>query len=216
MNLKVRSQTLSLSGYEITIELPADPEAMLQQALVGESAGASDWDPYWGLLWAAAPKTAELILRDSWPSHLSSLELGCGVGLTGIAALIAGLSVTFSDHAPEAVRMARSNAARNGFPETIGLVFDWQQPIDRQFNFIFASDVLYDSAGHEPLLQTLSAMLSRNGQVWIGDAGRTNAPIFVEQALIAGWNIEPRDEQGQPLADPQHLQYRLIVMSRGN
>lgn len=214
MNLQVRSQTLSLAGHEITFDLPADPEAMLQQALAGESSGSSDWDPYWGLLWAAAPKTAELILRHPWSERPDSLELGCGIGLTGIAALIAGLPVTFSDHAPEAVRMAQSNAARNGFPGTSGLVFDWREPLPRKFNFIFASDVLYDSAGHEPLLRTLTAMLSPGGHAWIGDAGRTNAPAFVQRAIDAGWTIELRDEQGQPLTTPQHLQYRLIVMSR--
>lgn len=214
MNLQVRSQTLSLASHAITFNLPADPEAMLQQALAGESAGSSNWDPYWGLLWAASPKTAELILRQPWPDRPNSLELGCGVGLTGIAALIAGLPVTFSDHAPEAVQMAQSNAARNGFHGTSGLVFDWQQPVDQHFDFIFASDVLYDSAGHAPLLRTLSAMLSPDGTAWIGDAGRTNAPAFVQLAINAGWTIELRDEQGQPLPAPQHLQYRLIVMSR--
>lgn len=214
MSLKVFSQTLSIAGHEISFDLPADPEEMLQQALAGEAAGASDWDPYWGLLWAAAPKTAELILQQSWKTGLTSLELGCGVGLTGIAALMTGLSVTFSDHAPEAVQMAQSNAARNRFPDAPGLVFDWRQPIAAQFDFIFGSDVLYDSAGHEPLLQTLAAMLSPGGKAWIGDAGRSNAPLFVRSAINAGWTVELLDDHGLPLPEPQHLQYRLIVLHR--
>ncbi len=213
MNLKVTSQSLSIAGRQIAFDLPADPDEMLQQAIDGEAKGATDWDPYWGLLWAAAPKTAEVILQHQWPKSLRSLELGCGIGLAGIAALIAGLDVTFADHAADAVRMAQSNAAQNGFANAAGLTFDWQQPPSEQFNFIFGSDILYDSAGHEPLLQTLAAMLSPGGEVWIGDAGRINAPLFVEKAIKAGWSVELRNAMNEPIQNPVHLEYRLIVLT---
>lgn len=214
MNLKLTSQTLSLAGRQVTIDLPADPEEMLQQALKGEAAGASDWDPYWGLIWSAAPKTAELLLRESWSCPLKCMEIGCGVGLAGIAALMAGLSVSFADHAPEAVTMAQANALKNGFRDVNGRVFDWNDPPNEQFDFIFGSDILYDSAGHTPLLRTLDAMLASHGQIWIGDAGRTNAPAFVKKAQQAGWKIDIRSENGEPLAHPLHLQFRLLIMTR--
>ncbi len=214
MNLKLTSQTISIAGHQIHFDLPSDPEEMLKHALLGEATGSSDWDPYWGLLWAASPATAELLLNQHWPADLNGLEIGCGVGLTGIAALLAGLKVTFADHSSDAVKMALSNAAQNGFPNASGLVFDWQQPPNQQFDFIFGSDILYDSAGHEPLLRTLNAMLSPSGQVWIGDAGRTNAPAFMEKATMGGWQVELRDEKGQPVQNPPHLQFRLMMMAR--
>ncbi len=213
MNLKVTTQSIEILGRQIVFDLPADQEEMLALALNGEAAGSSEWDPYWGLLWAAAPVTAELLLRQPWNLGLRSLEIGCGVGLAGIAGLMAGLDVTFTDHAPEAVRMAQENAARNGFPDAEGLIFDWRKPVSRQFDFIFGSDILYDLAVHEPLLTTLDAMLSPTGQVWIGDAGRTNAPRFVERARAAGWKIELRNSQNKPNASPGHLEFRLIVMT---
>ena len=214
MNLKLTSQTLSVAGRPITIDLPADPEEMLQQALAGEASGGSDWDPYWGLLWAAAPKTAQLLLQEPWSGPLKCMEIGCGIGLAGIAALMAGLNVSFADHASEAVLLAQANASKNGFRNVNGRVFDWNDPPDERFDFIFGSDILYDSAGHAPLLKTLDAMLVPNGQVWIGDAGRTNAPAFVRKAEQAGWKLDLRSEIGEPLAHPLHLQFRLLVMTR--
>ena len=214
MNLKVTTQSIEILGRQIVFDLPADQEEMLTLALNGEASGTSEWDPYWGLLWAAAPVTAELLLSQQWERGLRSLEIGCGVGLTGIAGLMAGLGVTFTDHAPEAVRMAQENAARNGFVDAEGLIFDWREPDSRQFDFIFGSDILYDLAVHEPLLTTLHAMLSPTGQVWIGDAGRTNAPKFVERAKAAGWHVELRNSQNQSNAAPKHLEFRLIVMTR--
>ncbi|MFO1000858.1 MAG: methyltransferase domain-containing protein [Planctomycetaceae bacterium] len=214
MSLKVTTQSLEVLGRQIVFDLPSDQEEMLALALDGEASGGSEWDPYWGLLWAAAPVTAELLLSRQWQTGLRSLEVGCGVGLAGIAGLMAGLDVTFTDHAPEAVRMAQQNAARNGFPNAKGLTFDWRDPVNHQFDFIFGSDILYDLAVHEPLLTTLQAMLSPKGQVWIGDAGRTNAPRFVDRAKASGWQVELRDKRNQPNPAPGHLEFRLIVLTR--
>lgn len=214
MSLKVTTQSIEILGRQIVFDLPADQEEMLALALDGEASGTSEWDPYWGLLWAAAPVTAELLLSQPWQRGLRSLEVGCGVGLAGIAGLMSGLEVTFTDHAPEAVRMAQQNAARNGFSNTEGLIFDWREPVNRRFDFIFGSDILYDEAVHEPLLTTLQAMLLPAGQVWIGDAGRTNAPKFVDRAKAAGWHVELRNNRNLPEPSPKHLEFRLIVLTR--
>ncbi len=214
MTLQLTKQTLSIAGHDITIELPASQDQMLAEAVQCERTGSSDWDPYWGSLWATAPKTAAMILRNAWPSRLKTLELGCGIGVAGVAALIAGHDVTFADHASAAVRLAVSNAALNNFAETIGMVFDWQHPPSDQFDFIIASDVLYDAAGHEPLLKTLESMLSDHGIVWIGDAGRVAASGFSELAVRKGWNVESLDEFTQPCLNPRHMQFCLFVLHR--
>ena len=101
---------------------------MLLEAVDGEAAGDLQTDPYWGLLWDAAPKTAEQILQNAWPQGLTAVELGCGVGLAGIAGLIAGLDVTMTDLVPTAVEMAVNNAAMNGFPSAKGKAIDWRNP----------------------------------------------------------------------------------------
>ena len=214
MTLQVRTQSHSIAGRSIELVLPADPEQGLHEALAAEAAGTVGCDPYWGLLWPAASQTAERILNHEWPARLRALELGCGVGLTGIAALLAGHEVTFSDHAPSAVQMAQANAGRNGFSVVSGLVFEWQEPPELRFDFLFASDVLYESASHAPLLLTLQAMLSPGGTVWIGDPGRAIAVPFIEQARSQGWQVDLRDELGLPPVDDQQLRFRLIVMTR--
>jgi predicted nicotinamide N-methyase len=212
--LELVHRTIRVAGRCIEFQLPADPEQILQLALDGEAAGEAGSDPYWGLLWAAAPLTAELILRHAWSRPLRTMELGCGVGVAGIAALLAGHDVTFADHSPLAVQTAVANAARNGFANVPGLVFPWSQPPAETCELIIASDVLYDAAGHEPLLQTLTALATESTIVWIGDAGRVNAPGFVERAVAAGWSIEMRDQSGRPVATQEHLRFRLISMRK--
>ena len=211
---ETRSTVVSICNRSVLLELPADPDQLLQDAVDAEAAGIRHADAYWGLLWDAAPKTAELILSRSWTSGLQALELGCGAGLAGIAGLMAGMQVTFSDLVPSAVQLAQHTAALNGFADTAGLVIDWCDPPDHTFDLLLASDVMYDSANHLPLLKTLQAMLADNGLVWIGDAGRANSPKFIQLARVAGWQIDLYDQKCSPLSTPSHVQYQLLVMRR--
>jgi predicted nicotinamide N-methyase len=205
-------ERLQIAGRPFELLLP-DPAAMLDDAVAGESSGRSGWDPYWGLVWAAAPITAELLLRAT-PRARRSLELGCGVGVCGVAALAAGLPVTFSDQSPDAVQMAQNNATRNGFPSVPGLAFDWNEPpiAAGQWDFLFGSDILYDRAAHAPLLATIQQLLYPGGRVWIGDAGRANAPLFADLATRNGWKIRLFDRGLQPVREFGHLQFRLLVI----
>lgn len=215
MNLATVRRTVALSGRDIRLDLPADPELILRQALVVEQSGNSPYDPYWSLLWDAAPKTAELIWRHAWPTGLAALELGCGVGLAGIAAALAGLQVTFSDRVPEAVDLAIDNARANGVSHVSGLVLDWNAPTSQQFDVLLASDVLYDRSGHAPLLHVLRSMLADDGVVWIGDVGRATAPDFIDLAAEQGWLIELRDSEGHLIPRFLPLSFQLIKLRRG-
>ncbi|MEY3172592.1 MAG: hypothetical protein RLZZ436_505 [Planctomycetota bacterium] len=207
-------ESLQIAGHQLQLLLP-DPQQMLEDAVAGEAEGSAGWDPYWGLLWAAAPLTAELILRAP-PRCRRALELGCGVGLTGIAGLMAGLAVTFSDQSPAAVQMAQANAERNGYPGACGLVFGWDQPPRDSdgWDFLFGSDILYDRAAHQPLLTSLQQLLQPGGIVWIGDAGRANAAVFADSAAAAGWTVRLYDRRLLPVRSFEQLQFRLLVLER--
>ena len=213
MTLPLTKRMLNIAGQNLTFELPSSQDQLLQIAIESEISGASDSDPYWGSLWETSPKMAAMILQHQWPRRLKMLELGCGIGVTGIAALFAGHEVTFSDHATAAVRLAVYNAGLNGFPEATGEVFDWQQPpTSFQYDFVFGSDVLYDIAHHQSLLNTIQQMLQDDGIAWIGEAGRANADQFVKLANSLDWNVQTIDERGKRTHAVQHTQFRLYIL----
>ena len=60
--------------------------------------------PYWAYLWPGAYLLAEAVVREPWPEPvdgrilLEALEIGCGLGLAGLAALARGLRVQFTDY----------------------------------------------------------------------------------------------------------------------
>jgi SAM-dependent methyltransferase len=210
---------------------PADPDEFLNHLV--EPLDAS-WphlaDPYWSKVWPAAGFLAEAVLKkgtgirgpgtgiasnpQSAIGNPQCLELGCGSGLAGLAALAAGWNVTFSDYVPQAVELALENAARNGLTGARGLVFDWRMPPREQFPFIIAADVTYDRTNVEPLLTTLAAMLAPGGEAWLGDAGRGPVADFIAAAVARGWSVGLFDEHGHPATVPALGHCQLIVLRR--
>ncbi|GAB5439953.1 MAG: methyltransferase domain-containing protein [Fuerstiella sp.] len=182
-------QEIKLADRTFHLRVPDDPDLVLEQA-----ARDGGHDPYWSVLWSAARPTAEVVLQTDWTGRQTVLELGCGMGLTGLAALMCGLHVTFTDAVPTAVRLALHNAQRNGFSHCDGHVLDWNtatrasEDVD-QFDVILASDVLYERKLHLVLLKLLRQRLTDDGICLIGDPFRQAGDRFIATAQAAGWVV---------------------------
>jgi predicted nicotinamide N-methyase len=169
---------------------------------------------YWAKLWPPVGTMCELVANARWPAGTTVLELGCGIGVVGLAALAAGCRVTFSDYVPIAVELALANAEHNGFPSARGLVLDWKQPRDERFDVILGSDILYDKQNYPALVDLVDRMLQPLGTVWIGDSGRYHVPTFIELAWERGFDVELHGERYQPLASPTAGKFQLVQLRR--
>ena len=134
--------------------------------------------------------------------------------MVGIAGLMAGLEVTFSDHEPQAIELAVENAALNGFEKCDKLLLEWAQPIDRKFDFILASDILYEQTSHELILNLAEAMLNDDGKLFIGDPGRRLVLNFISSASSIGWRIKIVDGNLQEIMVPPSNQFLWIEVSK--
>jgi 2-polyprenyl-3-methyl-5-hydroxy-6-metoxy-1,4-benzoquinol methylase len=206
-------EQVDLGGTSLRLKRPADPDALLS---VPEVVAAFDRDgdaPYWPLLWPPAVAMARAVYRAGWKPEATVLEIGCGIGLPGLAAAARGWSITFSDSQHDAVRLATANAALNGF-DAEGLVLDWRQPLDRMFDVILGCEVIYDAALHAPLLSLLATMLSPDGEIWLADHGRMHTPLFARRAEAAGFAVSLVEETGQPLAMFRTAAFQLLKLRR--
>ena len=100
-----------LQDLEVLI---ADCDAVMQMYI---DAGMGDRDPYWTEVWPSSVAMAtELLRRPELVKGKRVADLGCGLGVGGIAAGIAGASeVVFLDREPLALQLALINASMNGF-----------------------------------------------------------------------------------------------------
>lgn len=207
-------QVYQVAGRRMVLTQPAVPDAFLDDPGVQEANRKTGYMPYWGFLWPTSLEMATAILEHPWTPGTPALELGAGVGLTGVAALLAGLDVTFSDYDPQSVQLCLHNARRNGFPSAPGLVLDWREPPASQYPVIIACELIYELGNHAPLLQVLEAMLAPEGVAWFADPGRHQAEPFLKSAREAGYSIAHRTLPRLPYAGRPEGVTNLYVLNR--
>ena len=225
---ELRRFRLSEQGErELACWIPAEPDAFLEdeESILAhgpslERPERSDI-PFWQYLWPAAESMARLVYVHDWSAEgvvggerLRGLELGAGVGLVGLAALAAGLHVTFSDYQEPALAVAAHNARQNGFAETEFETqrLDWNAPSALRFPVILGCEVIYEEAIHEPILNVLDQMLAPGGGAWLGDPGRSQLPRFIEKAKRRGYAVEIQNAQGQRLAGSTFGEFQLLIL----
>ncbi len=157
------AQGVQLAGRQFELLLPANPDQVLTEQLESEADGRQEAaDPYWAALWSSATPTAEFVLGHAWPAETRAIELGCGVGLVGLAAAAVGVDIVLSDYVAEALQIAGENLRRNGL-QAGSLLLDWSQAVppahQHLYSAVLASDVLYSRDNHVPLLSTIDQLL---------------------------------------------------------
>lgn len=188
----------TVSEHVFRLIRPANPDALLDDPEVIKANVADNYMPYWGYLWPTSLDMAKAILAAKLPAGLPTLEVGAGIGLAGLAGLVAGLNVVFTDYDRMSVRLALSNAVLNGYHEARGAFLDWRQAPDIEFPLIFGCDVVYEKANHEPILNVLDHMLSADGECWLADPGRHTIDAFVALAKSRKFNVERRQVVREP------------------
>jgi predicted nicotinamide N-methyase len=211
-------RTLELVGKTFAVVVPADPDRVLDAhvAVHQESdprAAAAVPDPYWAALWSAATPTAELVLKTPWSGRETVIEIGCGLGLVGLAALACRLDVTFSDHVPVAIQAALANARHNGYANARAMLLDWNDPPNQQYSLVLASDILYSRASHAAILATIDRIMAPQGVCWIGDPGRLSAGDFVKSAADR-FCVALHDRDGNRFSVPAIGHFQLLVLRR--
>src|SRR5207302_8699840 len=108
-----------------------------------------------------------------------ALEIGCGLGLPGVAALAMGLRVLFSDYDATALRFAAENARANGFDNFRLLHMDWRSPpADLRVPVLLGSDLIYELRNVEPLVQFVKKVLAPGGVCLLTDQDRIPSHAF--------------------------------------
>jgi predicted nicotinamide N-methyase len=166
---------------------PSESDLLLDHPSIRSAFAADEYMPYWADLWPAARMLAKAILREPWTPGQRALEVGCGLGLPGIAALAMGLHVTFSDYDATALRFAADNARANGFHSFDTLQMDWRYPPeDVQFPVILASDLIYEMRNVAPLVALIKKLLEPDGVCLLTDQDRVPSHVLRDTLTAEG------------------------------
>jgi predicted nicotinamide N-methyase len=169
---------LPFPGREVCITKIADLEVLLD-AIDPVTFAEDERLPYWAELWPSAVGLARYVMQHLDLSGQYVLELGCGLGLVGVAAALRGARVLCTDYEPDALAFARHNARRNTCQQVCFRLVDWRRPaLRRRYAYILASDVIYEARNFAPLATLLQRFLARGGTAVFADPGRLNAVPF--------------------------------------
>lgn len=181
--IQIRTQTISFSDFVINLHVPED-----QTEETGEH--ISFW---FGLTSSALALSRYMVAVNKFQGQ-SVLELGCGLGLSGIVAAKLGATVAFSDYKREALNFAQINAQMNGVKNASFLELDWENPSPpMQFDCILGSEIVYDSFFHSSLMTILDSWIVPHGKILIADRPRRVVDVFLGRMREQGYScIESR------------------------
>jgi predicted nicotinamide N-methyase len=183
----VVSEQVIVEDRTFLIARPSESDRLLDHPSVRSAFAADEYMPYWADLWPAARMLAKAILREKWPPRQRALEVGCGLGLPGIAALAMGLRVTFSDYDATALRFAADNALSNGLSDFDTLQMDWRFPPDEvRFPIVLASDLIYEMRNVAPLVALIKKMLEPDGVCLLTDQDRVPSHVLRDTLTTEG------------------------------
>jgi predicted nicotinamide N-methyase len=172
--------------------------------------------PYWAELWPSGVALAAEIARD--PAIVRGrrvLELGCGLGVTAIAAMRAGADLLVTDYSAEALALCSLNALEQAGAQPKTLRVNWRDPDPRLldgegFPVVLAADVLYERRDLEPLLALVEWVVAPAGVLWLAEPGRPPAAQFLESIGARGW-IDESNQCSGPWPDAEDNHKGIVV-----
>lgn len=183
---QLKQVELKIDSRQISLTKVSNIDDLLERAV------SADEIPFWAELWPSSIGLAHYIFdheKDLKGKDL--LELGSGVGLSGIAAKMAGGQVVQSDFSIEALKFTEVNCLQNHVSADKLLLADWRN-FPREitgFEWIIGADILYEKTLHQSLVDIFTQMLKPEGTGLLADPGRTYAKDFMAQMASSGWRV---------------------------
>jgi predicted nicotinamide N-methyase len=146
--------------------------------------------PYWAELWPSAIALSRFVANNSdLVKSKTTLELGCGLGLTSISISLQNPSyLLLTDYEQGALDMTMHNFKLNRLPLPDLKQLDWRSPdLDRQFQRIIASDIIYEERFFHPLIEIFQSHLRDDGKIIIAEPNRSVSREFFEMLRNHGY-----------------------------
>lgn len=199
----------SIAGYPAT--LAEVPPLAVRLYTVPDLEGLVDRDallrgdaepPYWAYLWAGSRCLAAYVERWVDVRRRRVLDIGCGLGLTGLVAARRGAHVVFVDGALPALAFVRASLAANDL-DAVAVCADFHSlaPTAR-FDCILAAEIAYEPATFDTLAATLARHLAPGGTAYLADGFRTDTRALYRALDARGLATRALDlrplEEGRP------------------
>lgn len=218
------TEPIRAGAVEISFTRIADPNRVLDEVAMEEdrrekATGRRKREdelhlPYWAELWDSSIGMASFLVdqwsgcggqesavarlaREAMTSRRTPavIDLGCGMGLAGVAAARLGMQVLFADLETPALLFAELNSLGDA-PRCRTRKVNWQTDrLGVRFDLILGADIVYDRSQWVFLEPFFDAHLAPGGGVLLGEPGRSSGEEFEPWIVARGWKLERFTQQ---------------------
>jgi predicted nicotinamide N-methyase len=165
-------------------ELKVMPISIQGKAL--ELYGMSNWDhvvenleekgeqyikqfPFWIKIWEASIVLADHLVQLGLDKALEIIELGAGMGITGLFLGAFGHKVTITDYEDDALELLQMNVEKNNLVDRVKVrKLDWNRPdLTHKYDVICGSELIYKDSTIEPVIKLFKETLKPAGTIFL-------------------------------------------------
>lgn len=162
---EVHFEPVTVDGQPFQVLQISDMERYVDQ--LADQAGDGPLElPFWAKLWPASVLLAYYAKRFQPKPGQRALEMGAGVGLTGLVAASKGYDTVISDIETDALIFSRANILKNGLENKASVArVDFGADKERdtltdRFDLILGAEVLYIEDTYRPLTKFIGRHLA--------------------------------------------------------
>jgi 2-polyprenyl-3-methyl-5-hydroxy-6-metoxy-1,4-benzoquinol methylase len=170
---------ITVSGRILKCLQIEDLDEIIIQGLVTNDVDASEL-PFWGKIWEASILLAAYLAAQPVLPGRKILEIGTGLGVSGLFAAACGHEVTLSDHKEEILRFIRANVLLNNLDSVSIINVDWTRTTPQQqvYDWIVGSEVVYHRPTYDALVEFFLKTLKPRGTIFLAKSTSLPADTF--------------------------------------
>ncbi len=147
--------------------------------------------PFWVKIWEASIVLAHHLVQVKLKKEQTILEIGAGMGVTGLFLGACGHKVTITDYEDDALELLRMNAELNGLKNVSIKKLDWHNPdLTEEYDVICGSELVYNETSIDPIIHLFRTYLRPTGTVFLAHDIQRMCLIKLIGMVPGGFDIE--------------------------
>ncbi len=132
--------------------------------------------PLWSKVWEASLLLASKLAARPVDPAARLLELGAGLGVSGLVAAAFGHDVTITEYDPHALAFLEANRLENDCGHARIRRLDWHHlDLDERFDVILGSELIYKESDFDAMRSLFRGLLQPGGEILLaGEIRQTN------------------------------------------